>query len=91
VSGFIAGDQIQIVDQYGAVVDPADVPLAIQSVAANQIVLTGLPNTAPVATDIIRLAPYGDCVATQQIAWAFIADGNNLLNGGDLAKEYRSA
>ena len=57
----------------------------------NTIVLTGVPNTPPSNGDIVRMAPYGLCVATQQQQWAYISDAFNLLNGVDPAKEYRSA
>ena len=90
--GAADGDMIQITDEFGAVLDPLDNPTQILTVGAvNTIDLTAPLNTAPGVGDIVRFAAYGNCVATQQAKWAFVADANNRLDGTDPAKEYRFA
>jgi len=92
IGGFEPGDQIQLCDEFGALLDPVDLPMTILSVGlVNTIVLTGVPNTPPSNGDIVRMAPYGLSVATQQAQWVYISDPLNLLDGTDPPKEYRFA
>ena len=92
VEGFQSGQKIQITDEFGVVLDPLDNPAKIGSVGpGDTIVLDVALITAPGPGDIVRVAAYGDAVASQRDEWAFISDAANLLDGTDPPKEYRFA
>ena len=86
-SGFAVNDVVQLVDQFGAV---RDASATVTAVSGNDITVSGMGVT-PVAGDVVRVATYASAISTQQTAWAFIADANNLLDGTDDAKEYVTA
>ena len=75
---FSAGDQIQIVDEFGTV----QTALAeIVSTTATTIILLAAPAVAPAAGDIIRFAAYSSATSDQQERWAFVADPDDALGG----------
>jgi hypothetical protein len=86
VEGFDVGDVLELLDQYGT---PRATSMTIQSIAGNQITLTGAASATPAAGDIVRPARYAQSVASQQDDWLYIADASNELSG-DLPKTYRT-
>lgn len=76
----------KLTDQYGTVRDSS---LTITSRAGNVVRVAGCSVT-PVAGDVLLVDDYADANATQQGLWAWIADANNELNGGDLPTQYAS-
>ena len=80
---WVAGDEIQIVDQYGTVTEAS---LEVLSVAEDNIEIE-LPSSPPTTTegqeDIIRIAAYDSAAARQTTTWVYVADGNNQLGGDD--------
>ena len=86
VSGFDVGDVLELLDQYGT---PRATSMTIQSIAGNQITLTGAATATPAAGDIVRPARYAQSVQAQKDDWIYVASASNLL-GSDLPKTYRT-
>lgn len=77
-SGFLTGDVVQIVDEYGTVKVAS---ATIQSVTSNVIRLTGSVSPSPAAGDTVRLAPWTDATSEARSTWAFISDDDNTIDG----------
>jgi len=76
--GFVAGDVIQIVDQYGS---PVTSGLTVASVGASTVVLTATPATLPGAGDVMRLNTYAASTVASRADWTYIADASDHLGG----------
>ena len=63
--------------------------MTIQSIAGNQITLTGPATATPAAGDIVRPARYAQSATRQKDAWIYIATAAGDL-AGDLPKTYRT-
>lgn len=76
------GDNVQLCDQYGTV---RVAKVGVDAVGASSLTLStaDLGGTVPAATDIIRVAKYGNSVAAQKTNWVYVADATNLLDGDD--------
>ena len=77
-AGFLAGDVVQIVDQYGTVVTAT---ATVASVGTNTITLSASPSTAPTGGDVVRVAAWGSAVTSSRAKWAFVADASDEVGG----------
>ena len=86
ISGFDVGDVLELLDEFGT---PRATNMTIQSIAGNQITLTGAASATPAAGDIVRPARYAQSIQAQKDDWIYVASASNLL-GSDLPKTYRT-